>query len=151
MSSERTFVDHRSGLPRGRPFAKGNGGRRPGSKNKSTLLAAALRPGEEVELVRKAIELAKDGDVPMLKFVLDRILPKDRHVKLDVPQINDPHEAFHVLAAVVRAVAAGEIAPSEGAAVATLVAGLARFVDITEFENRIQALESEMTRLNVKP
>ena len=40
---------------RGRPFEKGNGGRRPGSRNRTTLVAEALLKGEEVELVRKAI------------------------------------------------------------------------------------------------
>jgi hypothetical protein len=147
MSSD---VDSPSGPQRGRPFAKGNAGRRPGSKNKSTLLADALRPGEENELVRKAIELAKDGDVPMLKFLLDRILPKERPVKLDVPRIDHPHEAVDVLSGIVRAVAAGEITPSEGTAVAALAAGFPRFIDITDFDNRIQALESEITRLNAK-
>jgi hypothetical protein len=51
---------------RGRPFEKGNGGRRPGSKNRTTIVAEALLEGEEVELVQKAIELAKAGDTQML-------------------------------------------------------------------------------------
>jgi hypothetical protein len=139
-----------SGRPRGRPFPKGNGGRKPGSRNKSTLIAEALLRGEEVELVRKAIELAKGGDAQMLKFLLDRILPKDRPIKIDLPQIDHPHDAFHALSAVIDAVAAGEIAPSESAAVAPLVAGLSRFIDITDFEKRIQALESGVEELHSK-
>ena len=67
---------HPHSRARGRPFERGNGGRRPGSKNRTTLVDEALLKGEERELVRKAIELAKAGDVPMLKFLLDRILPK---------------------------------------------------------------------------
>jgi hypothetical protein len=58
---------------RGHPFEKGNGGRRPGSRNRTTVVAEALLKGEEVELVRKGVELAKAGDVQMLKFLLDRI------------------------------------------------------------------------------
>jgi hypothetical protein len=53
---------------RGRPFTKGNGGRKPGAKNRTTQVAAALLAGEEQELVRKAVEVAKAGDVTMLKF-----------------------------------------------------------------------------------
>src|SRR5260370_3321351 len=68
---------------RGRPFEKGNGGRRPGSTNRTTLVAEALIKGEEVELVRKAIELAKAGDTQMFKFLLDRILPQERSVRVD--------------------------------------------------------------------
>ena len=74
--------------PRGRPFAKGNGGRKLGSRNRATLLADALPEGEQEELVRKGIELAKAGDTQMLKFFLDRILPKERLVKIDFPQLN---------------------------------------------------------------
>ena len=73
--------------PRGRPFAKGNGGRKLGSRNRATLLADALIEGEQEELVRKGIELAKAGDPHMLKFFLDRILPKERPVKIDLPPI----------------------------------------------------------------
>jgi hypothetical protein len=45
--------------PRGRPFAKGNGGRKVGSRNRATLLADAMPEGEREELVRKGIELAR--------------------------------------------------------------------------------------------
>ena len=62
--------------PRGRPFAKGNGGRKLGSRNRASLLADALLEGEEEELVRTGIELAKAGDPQMLKFFLDRICQK---------------------------------------------------------------------------
>ena len=72
--------------PRGRPFAKGNGGRKLGSRNRATLLANALLEGEEAELVRKGKELAKAGDPQMLKFFLDRILPKNAF-NIDLPPI----------------------------------------------------------------
>ena len=35
-----------------------------------TVIASALLEGEAEELLRKAIELAKGGDVAMLKFLL---------------------------------------------------------------------------------
>ena len=82
----RISLDHRvRSDPRGRPFEKGNGGRKLGSKNRTTRVADALLKGEEVELVRKAVELAKAGDVPMLNFLLDRILPKERSVHVELP------------------------------------------------------------------
>ena len=83
---------------RGRPFEKGNGGRRPGSKNRTTHVAEALLEGEEVDLVRKAIELAKAGDIQMLKFLLDRILPKERPVHVDLPVMRQPADAIDALA-----------------------------------------------------
>jgi hypothetical protein len=146
MTLERPNITGRSNRPRGRPFAKGNGGRRPGSRNRSTLVAEALH-GEEVELVRKAIELAKGGDRQMLKFLLERILPKDRLVQIDLPQIRSPGEAAIAMTALIQAVAGGEIAPAEGASVASLVTGIHRFVDITDLRERIDALEAEIEKL----
>ena len=73
-------VSHNT-TPRGRPFAKGNSGRRPGSKNRSSVVAASLLAGEKTALLRKAIELALNGDVPMLKFLLGRLLPRDRLIE----------------------------------------------------------------------
>jgi hypothetical protein len=96
--------------PRGRPFEKGNGGRKQGSKNKTTLVAEALLKGEEVELMRKAIELAKAGDGPMLKFLLERILPKERSVRLDLPAIEHAHDSFNDLEAIIDGVCTGQIA-----------------------------------------
>ena len=122
--------------PRGRPFAKGNGGRKLGSRNRATLLADALLEGEQEELVRKGIELAKAGDPQMLKFFLDRILPKERPVKIDLPPIEHRRDLTAAYAAIVQAVGAGELAPGEGSAVAALLASIARFIDDAEVEAR---------------
>ncbi|HEY1746469.1 MAG TPA: hypothetical protein VGG11_06880, partial [Xanthobacteraceae bacterium] len=71
--------------PRGRPFAKGNSGRKPGSQNRTTRIAAELLDGEAEELVRTAIDIAKSGDVTMLKLLVSRILPKEAAVHIDFP------------------------------------------------------------------
>jgi hypothetical protein len=107
---------------RGRPFPKGNGGRKPGSKNRTTQVAEALLAGEEEELVRKAVEIAKAGDVSMLKFLLGRILPRERSIKIDLPStIYERDNPMEALAEIIRAVAEGKISPSEGAALATMI------------------------------
>jgi hypothetical protein len=133
--------------PRGRPFEKGNGGRRPGSKNRATLVAAALLKGEEVALVRKAIELAKAGDTQMLKFLLDRLLPKERSVRVDLPVMDRSSDALDALAAVIDAVGAGRIAPSEAAALASVVAAYARIINVAELEERLENIERDLRHL----
>jgi|SRR5215211_1074211 len=141
---------HKSGpnpQPRGRPFEKGNGGRRPGSKNRATVVAEALLKGEEVELVRKAIELAKAGDSQMLKFLLDRVLPKERSVRVDLPVMDRSSDALDALAAVIDAVGAGRIAPSEAAALASLVAAYARIINVAELEERLENIERDLRAL----
>ena len=136
--------------PRGRPFAKGNGGRKVGSRNRATLLADALPQGEQEELVRKGIELAKGGDTRMLKFFLDRILPKERLVNIDLPTIEHHRDLTVAYAAIVQAVARAELAPGEGSAVAALVANIARFIDDAEVEARLRSLETKLNYLQAK-
>jgi hypothetical protein len=141
---------HKSGpnpQPRGRPFEKGNGGRRPGSKNRTTVVAEALLKGEEFELMRKAIELAKAGDTQMLKFLLDRVLPKERSVRVDLPVMDRSSDALDALGAVIDAVGAGQIAPSEAAALASLVADYARIIHVAELEERLESVEKDVRDL----
>jgi hypothetical protein len=129
---------------RGRPFPKRNVGRRPGSKNQSTLILEALSDGDKEELVRKGIELAKAGDVSMLKFFLSRILPRERPVRIDLPRMEFADDAVETLGSIVRAVSEGSITPGEGADVANLVNSYSRAIEIADLVKRIDALEAKM-------
>jgi hypothetical protein len=113
-------------------------------------LAEALLEGEQEELVRKGIELAKAGDPVMLKFFLDKLLPKDRPVKIDLPPIECRRDLTDAYAAIVRAVGAGEVAPSEAGTVAALVASIAKYIDDVEVEARLNTLEKELKFLQEK-
>jgi hypothetical protein len=129
---------------RGRPFANVNAGRPRGSKNRTTVLAQALLAGEETALVRKAIELAKAGDVQMLKFLLDRLLPKDRLIKIPIPWLDHPDEAIDAMAAISGAVANGQITPTEGAALSNVISGWSRAIEFWELSMRIESLEASL-------
>lgn len=129
---------------RGRPFAKGNGGRRHGSKNKNSLIVEALSDGDKEELVRKGIELAKAGDVSMLKFILSRILPRERPIRIDLPRMEFADDAVEALGTILRAVSEGSISPGEGADIATLVNTYARAIDIADVTRRLDALEARL-------
>jgi hypothetical protein len=101
--------------------------------------------------VQKAIEVAKAGDTQMLKFLLDRILPKERSVRVDLPSMDRSSDAVDALAAVIDAVGAGQTAPSEAAALANLVAAYARIVDVAEFEERLEnAAESSSLHFPIR-
>jgi hypothetical protein len=129
---------------RGRPFVKGNGGRRPGSKNQSTLILAALSDGDKEELVRKGLEIAKAGDVSMLKFFLSRMLPRERPIRIDLPQMEFADDAVEALGSIVRAVSEGLISPIEGADLANLVNSYARAIDMADVTRRLDALEAHL-------
>ena len=59
-----TFQKGQSGNPAGRP---------PGARGKATLFAEALSAGDAQEIVRTAIDKAKQGDMAAVRFCLDRI------------------------------------------------------------------------------
>jgi Family of unknown function (DUF5681) len=63
------------------PGKSGNpAGKLKGTRNKTTLAVMALLDGEAETITRKAIQLAKEGDLTALRLCLDRIAPprKDR-------------------------------------------------------------------------
>jgi hypothetical protein len=128
---------------RGRPFANGNPGRKRGSRNRASVVVAALVEGEAEELARKAVQLAKAGDIVMLKFLLGRLLPRERLIKFKLPAM-DSDDAVEALGSVLRAVSEGEISPSEGAAVAELINSYARAIDIADGVRRLDALEAQI-------
>jgi hypothetical protein len=129
---------------RGRPFPKGNGGRRTGSKNRSSLILAALSGGDKEKLVRKGLELALAGDVVMLKFFLSRILPRERPIRIDLPQMEFADDAVEVLGLVVRAVSQGSLTPGEGADLANLVNSYSHAIDVADLIKRMDALEARI-------
>ena len=127
---------------RGRPFAKGNGGRRPGSKNQSTLILQALCDKEG--LVRKGLEIANAGNVPMLTFFLSRILPRERVIAIDLPNMESADDAVEALGAITSAVCEGKITTGEAAQLAALVNSYSRAIDMTDLVKRIDALEARI-------
>lgn len=129
---------------RGRPFANGNPGGKPGSKNRTTILAAALLEGDAQELVRKAVELAKAGNVVMLKFLLTRTLPRERPINLDLPRMEFADDAVGALGLIMRAVSEGSISPSEGAALAGIVKPYTEAIDLADVVKRLEALEAQI-------
>jgi hypothetical protein len=114
-------------IQRGRPFQPGRsgnpGGRPKGARNRATIAAETLLEGEAQALTRKAVELAKGGDTMALKLCLERILPprKDRLVSFELPPIVSADDAAKAVGAVLDAVAAGQITPSEAVTVAGLI------------------------------
>jgi hypothetical protein len=150
MSVDHPIPSNSNSHARGRPFEKGNGGRKSGSKNRTTLVADALLKGEEVELVRKAIELAKAGDVPMLKFLLERILPKERSVRVELPDLVGSPDALEAMAVLIEAASTGQISPSEAAALAGPITAFARIIDVAEHEERLEKLEKKLARIGLE-
>ena len=126
-------------------FAEGNslGGRKHGARNKTTLAVEALLEGEHEALTRAAIKNALEGDTTALRLCLDRIAPvrKDSPVTFDLPKIETAKDALKASAALLAAVAAGEVTPDEAGRVMALLTSHRALVETSDLANRIEALE----------
>ena len=122
---------------RARAFAKAKAETRAGgrARNKTTLAVEALLDGEAEALTRKAIERALEGDTTALRLCLDRLLPprKDRLVSFAMPLIENADGAARLMAAILAAVAAGELTPTEASEIARLVEIFAKTLELSEW------------------
>src|SRR3954469_4853520 len=128
-----------------KPGQSGNpAGKAKGTRHRATLAAEALLDGEAEALTRKAVELAKSGDTVALRLCLDRILParKDRHIPFSLPKLQTGADAVQATAALVQAVAAGELTPSEAAELSKLVESFSKAVALFDLEQRLEKLEA---------
>jgi hypothetical protein len=131
-----------------RPFQKGQSGnpsgRPKGARNKATLAMEALLDGEADRLTRKVVEMALAGDTTALRLCLERIMParKDRPVTFTLPKLETPADAVKATAALVEAVARGDITPAEAAELSKLVEGFIRAVEVHDFQVRLERLEA---------
>jgi hypothetical protein len=148
-SPEAGFAPAAPQPTRGRPFAKGRSGNplgRPrGSLNKMTLAAARYLAGESEELIKQAVELALTGDPVALRLCVERVLPRcrERSVKFALPPIASAADIAAAMGAVTRAVAGGEITPSEGATIATTVNTFVHTIETSDFDRRLTLLEQQ--------
>jgi len=107
------------------------------------LALESLLDGEAEALTRRAVELALAGDITALRLCLDRILPprKDRPVSFEMLPINNADDARAASAALLAAVASGDLTPSEASEVGKLIDGYVRSIEVTEVLARLDKLE----------
>ena len=133
------FKPGESGNPAGKPK---------GARNKVTLAIEALLDGEAEALTRKAIELAKSGDMTALRLCLDRLAPprKDRHVAFELPPVACAADAVKASAALVAAVADGDLTPAEAGELGKLIEAYVRALEASDFAARLDNLERANNR-----
>jgi hypothetical protein len=118
------------------------------TRNKITLAVEALLDGEAETITRKAIELAKDGDLAALRLCLDRIAPprKDRPVLFELPPVSSAADAANAAAALLEAVAVGDFTPAEASELGKLIEAYFKALEATDFAERLDKLERMTNR-----
>ena len=125
-------------------FGPGNAGRPAGARHRVTRAVEALLEGEAEKLTRRAVEAALKGDVAALRLCLDRIAPARRETTaaFDLPAIETPADHPKAIAAILQAVAAGELTANEAEGLTRILTAHGRAIEITDLEARLQAVES---------
>jgi hypothetical protein len=119
-------------------------GKKPGTRNRATVLRAALADGEAVGLARVVIDKALAGDAVASRFLLERLEPKPRGrpIQLELPAGESAAgDVVALFNAALRALASGEITPGEAVEVSRFIEGRYRVL-------RAWQLEEKLTRWN---
>jgi hypothetical protein len=132
----RRFERGQSGNPNGRPK---------GSRNRITAALEELIEARGEALVEKAIEKALQGDSPMLRALLNRVVPRrpDRTVEFAIPEIKTAADAHSASSAIIAACSRGELSPSEASDVMSLISMHVDAIKAAKFEERLCALEGK--------
>jgi len=125
-------------------FGPGNPGKPQGTRHKATLAALALLDGQAEALTQKAVETALAGDTAALRLCLERIAPprRDAPVSFALHPMTTAADAAKGAAAVLPAVAIGDLTPTEGTHVMGLIETYRRTLETCDLEARVVALET---------
>ena len=115
-------------------------GRRPGSGEVAKLRAAIA---EHVPtIIERLVAAALQGDTGAARLLLERVCPPLKATEEPAPLALPDGTLTEQGRAVLGAVAAGELAPGQGAALLGAIGTLARVAEVDELERRLTALEA---------
>ncbi len=127
---------------RWKPGESGNpAGRKPGTGEVAAIRAsiAARVP----EILAALLTRALDGDTAAARLLLERAIAPLKAAEYSEGLTLSDGSLTDQGRAVLRAVAAGELAPSQGAALLAAIGTLARVTEIDEFDARLTKLEEK--------
>ena len=133
------FEKDQSGNPQGRPA---------GSRNKASILLDKMADDEAEAIQRLVIDAAKTGDLKAAELLLARIWPprRGRSVRIEFPPAEGAAGVSEAMAAVVDAMAAGDITPDEAATITGILEIRRKAIETQELADRISRLERNMER-----
>ena len=125
-----------------KPGQSGNPKGRPAGTGEVAKLRAAIAASVPA-ILQSLTSAAIAGDVQAAKVLLERVLPALKPAE-QAQAVNIPEGTLTDKGrAVLDAVAAGELAPGQGAALLTAIGTLARVVEVDELTERIKRLEQQ--------
>lgn len=130
------FKPGQSGNPMGKPK---------GTRNRITRAMEELLEQDGEAITKRAAELAKLGHPVALRLCLERLLPpvRERPMQFALPQLATAQDAPAAMAAILTAVANGELTPGEAETLTGLVETFRRALETADLERRIAAIEQQ--------
>ncbi|WP_425909840.1 DUF5681 domain-containing protein [Nitrobacter sp. TKz-YC02] len=121
-------------------------GRKPGTRNRATILIESMSEDDRAAIVDKIIRQAKRGDRASQKLIVDRIEPprKGRAAPVALPTIKTAGDVVTAMEAVTAAMVAGLLSPVEAVEIAGVVELQRRAIETTQMEIRLHAIEQRM-------
>ena len=109
----------------------------------ATKVIESILQGQAKALNQTAVKKALEGDSVALRLCMERIAPapKDQPVSFRLPQIKSALDASEAAGSVLTAVSEGSLTPIEATRVMGLIDSYRRTLELTEIEERLQALE----------
>ena len=125
-----------------KPGQSGNPAGKPSGCGELQKLRAAI--GEHVpEIINQLVTAARGGDIQAARLILERVLPPVKAIE-QAQAINLPDGTLTEQGrAVLAAVAAGELAPGQGAQLLAAIGTLGKVAELDELAARITVLEGK--------
>ena len=127
---------------RWKPGQSGNPKGRPAGETETQKLRAAM--GKHVpEIIAQLVTAARAGDMQAARLILERVLPPMRAIEQPQPIALPNGTLTDQGRAVLAAVAAGDLAPGQGAQLLAAIGTLGKVAELDELATRIAALEAK--------
>jgi hypothetical protein len=121
-------------------------GRPRGSRNKTTVWLDELGAEDTEEIIKVVKTEARKGDMRAAWLVLSRTWPhrRGRPVEIDLPPVETSAGLIRAQAALIAALAKGEITPDEAASIAGVLETQRRAIETHDHTRRIRELEKKV-------
>ena len=136
-SPANSAPENRGKTGRFMPGHSGNAGGRP---KRESVLRKQLEEGSD-DAITQVINAAAEGDMTACRLILERTVPVRKASYEAVAFEMDDSSLADAAKSVLRAVAAGMLAPDVGAMLITAVNNTAKIIEVDELERRLAALE----------
>jgi hypothetical protein len=143
-----------AGLGNLRPWQKGESGNPAGRPPKGFATAEKLRAAlaEEIPVIlERLVGAAKRGDIAAAKVILERVLPPLKAIETPTVLQGLTGTLSDQGQGILRAMAAGLIAPGQATQLLGAIAAQAKIVEVDAFAKRLEALEKRLGAANGHP